>query len=93
MTRQEILAAIEAERKKQIMGEGYFPSHDDQYVNGELALAASVYAHPTEGRNISDWPFGEKRYHPNAMDRRIELIKAAALIVAEIERINRALEK
>ena len=90
MTRKEIFDAIEAERKNQIMVEGYFPTKDDKLVDGELALAASVYAHPERARNISDWPFGEKRYHPNPMDRKRELIKAAALIVAEIERLDRA---
>ena len=89
-TRKEIFEAIEEERKKQIMGEGYFPSHDDLLVNEELAMAASVYAHPMEGRHLADWPFGEKRYHPLEMERQKELVKAAALIVAEIERLGRA---
>ncbi len=92
MSRQEIIAAIAEERKRQIMTEGYMPTHDDQWKNNELAYAASVYTLPEKGRHIDEWPFGEKKYHPLPMNRKKELIKAAALIVAEIERLER-LEK
>ena len=32
------------ERRGQVTREGYFPSHDDQHVLGELGLAAALYA-------------------------------------------------
>ncbi len=89
MNRKEIFDAVEAERKKQIMSKGYTASHDDQWSNGELAIAASVYAMPEVSRRLVDWPFGEKQYHPVPANRKKELIKAISLLVAEIDRISR----
>jgi hypothetical protein len=43
------MAAIDdvaAERKRQIEGEGYDAAHDDEHINGEIALAACCYAAP-----------------------------------------------
>lgn len=89
MDRKEIIEAINKERSRQITGEGYFPSKDDTLVNGELGMAAAVYAMPPDDRDMSIWPFGEKAYRPHPTNRTRELVKAAALIVAEIERMDR----
>lgn len=37
---------IAAERRRQIEKEGWTPEHDDQHNDGELALAAALYATP-----------------------------------------------
>lgn len=85
---------IAEERARQIAVEGWTPTHDDvDHSNGELAAAAAFYAIPphrrmTRGRP-SLWPKGW-RFKPTPNDRIRELVKAGALIVAEIERLKRA---
>lgn len=82
-----------AERHRQVTMEGWTPEHDDQHQYGEMALAAACYAAadtenypPAEPPDL--WPWDSEWWKP-ASERR-NLIKAAALILAEIERIDRA---
>lgn len=83
---KKVLRLIQAERENQIVSHAYSVKHDTIWVNEELAQAAAVYAMPIQKRRVVDWPFDMKFYRPeNRVD---ELIKAAALIVAEIERIS-----
>lgn len=99
-----VVAEVLEERTRQIIEEGYGPDHDDEWAVGQLAMAAAAYAvHPmvafvfgTEhdpDRNsvhfedVYPWlPRYDKR--EKLMRRRL-LVQAAALIVAEIERIDR----
>lgn len=86
------LAAIAAERRRQIEEEGYDASHDDMETKGQLAIAAACYLSYQShlGSQIEEWwPWDFKHWKPSA-DRKIDLIKAGALIVAELERIARA---
>ena len=98
------LVEIEAERRRQIEREGWTREHDDAHEEGEMAAAASCYALPPDDRegivrgkrvHLSqssgapvNWPWDVTWWKPG--DRRRELIKAGALIVAEIERLDRA---
>jgi hypothetical protein len=85
------VAAIIAERRRQIEVEGWTPEHDDAYRKDALALAAACYAGDRRKFNTAappNWPFETGWWKPT--DRRRQLVKAAALIVAEIERIDRA---
>jgi hypothetical protein len=77
--------AITEERRRQIEIEGWTPSHDDAYRNGELARAAACYAIGSCPTGL--WPWHEKWWKPG--DRRRDLEKAGALIAAEIDRIDR----
>lgn len=96
-------ADVLAERQRQVTAEGWSPKHDDQYKNTELAFAASCYAfhaaaatwdleddgipydiHPVP----KQWPWDPSWWKPT--DARRDLVKAGALILAEIERIDRA---
>ncbi|WP_421705699.1 hypothetical protein [Alloalcanivorax xenomutans] len=89
-----------AERQRQIEAEGRTPSHDDQHRDSELPRAAYTYLLHTvvqnSGRAHSDeltttpltWPWAPRWWKP-ASPRR-NLIKAGALILAEIERLDRA---
>jgi hypothetical protein len=79
------ITEIQAERQRQIEVEGWTPEHDDKHDNGELADAATCYACPSTRSLI--WPWDEQWWKPTT--RRRDLIKAAALIVAEIERLDR----
>jgi hypothetical protein len=102
MTNITTLAAqdVLAERQRQVNAEGYEPEHDDEHVNGEIGAMAAFYAMPDGAR---DWPatetgygetFGEaikpEGWEGKTGDRRRELVKAGALILAEIERLDRA---
>lgn len=87
MKNKKVLKLIQAEREKQVARYGYSAEHDKIWVGEELAQAAAVYAMPVSKRRVADWPFDMKFYRPES-SRVDELIKAAALIVAEIERIS-----
>jgi hypothetical protein len=89
-----------AERQRQISVEDYHTSHDDEHVNDEIAALACFYAMPPAAR---DWPAEETGYgatfgaaitptdcSTTTGDRRRELVKAGALILAELERLDRA---
>jgi len=84
-------AAIDvlAERKRQISVEGWTPEHDDEHSNGEIARAAAAYAYPelTAIESVCVWPWGPDWWKPK--DERRNLVRAGALILAEIERLDR----
>lgn len=81
---------IQAERNRQISHEGWSPQHDDEHRDGSLAVAAACYAlnHPGWRGFTHCWPWSLDWWKPK--DRRRNLVIAAALIVAEIERLDRA---
>lgn len=85
------VAAIAEERQRQVNGEGWTTKHDDQYRNEELALAAAAYCNPRHPghRQLppSFWPWDREWWKPT--DRRRDLVKAGALIAAEIDRLDR----
>lgn len=83
-----------AERRRQVTAEGWTPEHDDQYEDGELIDAAACYAQDSSlwdcvGEPPSDWPWSDEWWKPSNNMRR-NLVKAGALILAEIERRDRA---
>jgi hypothetical protein len=87
--RAAIVAEIQLERRRQIESEGCPPEHDDKYVRGELARAGATYALTGVGvvPPVGLWPWGQPSFKPK--NRRRDLVRAAALIVAEIERLDR----
>src|SRR5690606_34959468 len=82
-----------AERRRQIEIEGWTSEHDDGHVNDEIAAMACFYAMPPGARKWSAGAFGEviipEGWVAKEGDRRSELVKAGALILAEIERLDR----
>ncbi|WP_432538938.1 ead/Ea22-like family protein [Klebsiella pneumoniae] len=85
-------ADVLAERKRQVTAEGWTPGHDDEYEHGELANAAGCYALSSElfdcaGEPPRPWPWPDEWWKPT--NRRRDLVKAGALILAEIERLDR----
>lgn len=85
-----------AERQRQVEAEGWTAEHDDAHTDSEIAKAAACYAvgrmivegGPTHFDNISRlWPWDPSWWKPT--DRRRNLVKAGALILAEIERLDR----
>jgi hypothetical protein len=92
----QIYNLIREERERQCAIEGFTNEHDDFWAHQELARAAAYYATPRKWRdNLPNllWPFLTKWFKPTPENRQRELIKAAALIVAEIERLSRKDEK
>jgi hypothetical protein len=88
-----------AERARQIKVEGWDSKHDDDHRNGAMARAAAAYAWvgSSDGRVPSRsgvdgadlWPseWASKWWKPK--DRRSNLVRAGALILAELERLDR----
>lgn len=74
-----------AERQRQQTVKGFSTEQDDTYVGFQLSAAAICYIEPMEAENY--WP--ADCFKPT--DTRRNLIKAAALIIAEIERLDRQL--
>lgn len=89
----QVLHEILTERWRQIFDEEWTPEHDDEHDCGEMARAASAYCHSSvfgsRKNNVpSLWPWHKKWWKPTTTRR--DLVKAGALIVAEIERLDRA---
>lgn len=93
-----VIEEIAAERRRQIEVKGFTPEHDDKHHrNGELAEAGASYAlHAAltdlqrikKGNKLPKfWPWQDWWWKPKG--RRRDLIRAGALIVAEIERLDR----
>ena len=87
---------IAVERQRQIHKEKYNKEHDAEHTNGELAIAGSTYALPPRLRMFllyknapMNWPWDEEYWKPVPNDRVKELVKAGALIAAEIDRLLR----
>lgn len=86
-----------AERQRQINAEGWTPEHDDDHRDGSLAAAAASYMLGDRLEEIAEmglevlhelWPWQWDDWKP--CDRRRQLVKAGALTLAELERIDRA---
>lgn len=99
MSTHEVIEAVRAERRRQIESEGWSPEHDDGHVNNELSRAAACYLeYYLSGPDAmvmdpdddcpADWPWDPKWWKPK--DPRRDLVRAAALLIAEIERLDRA---
>ncbi|MDG9827448.1 hypothetical protein [Pseudomonas aeruginosa] len=79
---------VQAERRRQITAEGWTPEHDDLYCAAELPRAAAAYI--LNGANDEApaiWPFSAKWWKPSTARR--DMVKACALGLAEIERLDR----
>ena len=85
------------ERTRQRLEERYTEEHDDEHIRGEIATAAACYALTSQGgkegtiQAMLMWPWEMDAFKPTRSER--DLIKAGALILAELERIERAKER
>lgn len=93
--RTQAAADVLAERRRQVEAEGWSPEHDDTHSDGEIAAAAAAYAFNASiydrylaADPIGFWPWDPAWFKPT--DARRDLVKAGALILAEIERLDRA---
>ncbi len=92
-----ILAEVSVERDRQRVVEGFGPVHDDsEHSGGELLKAAACYLIKGGGGNSVEemraieflWPWDGEWWKPKS--RRRDIIRALALGVAELERMDRA---
>ena len=89
-----VILEIARERERQMLDERWTPAHDDSHSRGEMAAAAGCYAIVAgcsdrsraqfASKSYPEWPWDEKWWKPT--DRRRDLVKAAALIVAVVVR-------
>lgn len=84
--RSKVLTDVWRERRRQINEEGWSIEHDDAHTMGELAQAAACYADP-RAASEGFWPWDGAWYKPKT-DRE-DYVRAAALLLAEIERLDR----
>jgi hypothetical protein len=100
------VVAIAAERRRQVDVEGWDAAHDDEHTDRSLALVAALYATPIKLLNFAGndpWPWRyvdddlQSRTPPsncwdkrNKHDERRRLVISGALVVAELERLDRA---
>lgn len=89
------ILAIAAERRRQIDAEGWTPEHDDEHATGELAHAAACYAMMPLRREVmglesprTHWRWSYQWWKPQ--DNRRDLIRSGAMIVAELDKMDRA---
>jgi hypothetical protein len=95
---------IAQERQRQITAEGWTPEHDRQHIRCELVQAARAYAFaalcrvryttPSEDLAVpNDWPlkWSQEWWKPSDDPVR-NLVKAGALIAAEIDRLQRRIK-
>jgi len=98
MTERENMTGIEliaAERQRQIEVEGWTPEHDDKHDSGSLVAAAVTYALEAtfDGPAVKGtwfkrfWCFEDHWFKPKGKIR--DLVRAGALIAAEIDRLQR----
>lgn len=91
----QAISDVILERYRQVTKEGWTAEHDNQHVNGEMAAAAAGYAMnsvladmPEFAEQVPEhWPWDESWWKPTTTRR--DLVKAGALIIAEIERLDR----
>jgi hypothetical protein len=103
MTKQTGIDLIVEEIQRQIDVEGHTLHQDVEYKKDELAIAAASYAMPETYRDYPRridssvelkntvprmFPWSTQHWKPTPEDRIKELVKAGALIVAEIERLQ-----
>lgn len=97
---------IQAERRRQIEAEGWTAEHDDDHFDGDLLAAAYSYLtvglmhvrpdHPSAAPPMREMPIGPSGWpwldgwKPDLGDPIPNLVKAGALISAEIDRLQRA---
>jgi hypothetical protein len=89
----QAITDVTTERQRQRDAEGWTLDHDDRHTDGSIAQAAACYAAAGAGMRwvkygpLPYWPFDSEWYKPK--DDRRNLVRAAALCIAEIERLDR----
>jgi hypothetical protein len=95
MAKKGSIELIADERVRQMRDEGFTAKNDDVYEHDELALAAVCYAMPDGYKDLNYdcipnvWPQTWSGHWWKPTNRIRDLVKAGALIAAEIDRLQR----
>ena len=92
----DVLSERVRQRAPKPSGEGWDDEHDDfEHIPGDLAAAAICYARDgvasASALRPDDWPWSDNWWKPKG--RRRNLVRAAALLIAEIDRFDRDAER
>lgn len=83
------IGLIIKERQRQIDEEGWTPQHDDRHTNFQLVCAAVCYCMASSSHILGTyWPVNWSNWWKPTTPVR-NLVKAGALIAAEIDRLQR----
>lgn len=98
ITHSKAVSDVLTERQRQIEVEGWTPDHDDEHGDGSMSIAAACYAladrpalavQTVKLHDLWLWTgWAASWFKPR--DKRRNLVRAAALLLAEIERIDRS---
>lgn len=98
--RPDGVALIAGERRRQVEVEGWSAEHDDQWVQFELVMAAVCYLWIVAASHLARvarpplwWPWDWSWWKPDHEDPMRNLVKAGALVAAEIDRLLRLLAR
>mgnify|MGYP000582559481 CR=1 FL=1 len=93
----DALRDVAAERRRQVEVEGWTPEHDDQHGEHSMSIAAACYAlaatpalevHTVHLLDLWQWTgWSASWFKPK--DRRQNFVRAAALLLAQIEMFDR----
>lgn len=98
ITQSKALTSVIMERAKQVEKYRFHADHDDDYSGGTLAEMGIAYTRLAiiqERKSISSndphfrWPISMRAYRPEPTARE-NLVKGIALMIAELERMDRA---
>jgi hypothetical protein len=96
-TSSRALLDVIGERVRQVTDLGYTADHDDVHADGSLSEAAAVFVLNAYGYSTHTFGYGSLNvwdawgvawFKPKSLRR--DLVRAAALIIADIERIDRS---
>lgn len=95
LTMSDAVRDVLAERRRVVEQEGFTAEHDDEHTKSEMAFAAAAYAMSSGRPSLrlkyevpGNWPWDSAWWKPTT--QRQDLVKAGQLIIAEIERLDRA---
>jgi hypothetical protein len=88
-TLSPFMQAVIAERFRQVEQEGWSHEHDDKHLAGQLAHAGACYAMFPGPKPPKLWRWSKAWWKPTPNDYRRQMVKSAALIIAEGERHDR----
>lgn len=85
----KVLQEIVAERKSQV-AKGFDAAHDDTHTDGSLARCAAAVILAYEPGDVEGWTAERAAYIVEKYAKRNALRVATSMLVAEIERMDRA---
>lgn len=97
MRTKKAIDAMTIARARQVVNHGFNSTHDDKMnPSNQLSFAAASYAVSDrfkDGETPNLWPWDSAWWKPSKENRKRDIEKACALLLAEWERLDRIEEK